>query len=81
MLHNIKGNIENSASGSTFKEISGAGMKKHEIIIPTIPVAFNFEKTVSKLSDMILKNEIEIEALTEIRNTLLPKLMSGEIRV
>lgn len=81
MLHNIKEDIKNNASGSTFKEVSGAGMKKHELIIPSIQLTDLFEKTVSKLSDMILKNEVEIDILTKSRDILLPKLINGEIRV
>ena len=30
---------------------------------------------------IILKNQIQIQSLTETRDALLPKLMSGEIRV
>ena len=73
--------IERMASGSTFKEISGAGMKSVPVVIPD-------DKTIEQFNDfcnpIFLKQEI-LEAenirLSNIRDTLLPKLMSGELDV
>lgn len=73
--------IENRATGSTFKEISGGELKKISLVMPAINILSNYNKIVSSLSSMIMKTEEEIYKLTEIRETLLPKLMSGEIRV
>ena len=73
--------IERMASGSTFKEISGTGMKSVPVVIPD-------DKTIEQFNDfcnpIFLKQEI-LEAenirLSNIRDTLLPKLMSGELDV
>jgi len=40
-----------------------------------------FEQKVSILFKKIHKNEMESKNLAKIRDALLPKLMSGEIRV
>lgn len=81
MLKLITPAIESRASGSTFKEISGGLMKKTEIMVPNKDVINKFGEIINSISLQILKNEEEIEILTETRDTLLPKLMSGEIRV
>ena len=44
-------------------------------------ILMRFEDTCSRLFDMRLKNEQESHRLAELRDTLLPKLMSGEINV
>lgn len=73
--------LESSASGSTFKEVSGTHLKNHEILIPS-PTAMNsFHKSVEPLFETISLNEKEIQKLIETRGILLPKLISGEISV
>lgn len=73
--------IENRASGSTFKEVSGMVMKTTKAIIPYPAVLMAFKNSVSEMFRTIANNEKESEILTALRDTLLPKLMSGEIRV
>lgn len=70
--------IEGMASGSTFKEVSGSTMKSIPAIIPD-------KDTLNKFSDIckpiFAKQkflEQENERLEIIRDTLLPKLMSGK---
>ena len=69
------------ASGSTFKEASGGLMKLLKVIIPTKEILTNFEKAVQPLFDMQENNEDESIRLSVLRDTLLPKLMSGELSV
>jgi type I restriction enzyme S subunit len=73
--------IESRASGSTFKEISGTEMKRVPVLIPTENVLAKFNEIVEPIGRLTQKCEEENEDLTQIRDTLLPKLMSGEIRV
>ncbi|SDY29771.1 restriction endonuclease subunit S [Tindallia californiensis] len=73
--------IESRASGSTFKEISGGELKKIEVVLPTQNVINNFNLIVADMSKLISINEDSSKKLTNIRDSLLPKLMSGEIRV
>ncbi|WP_248621475.1 restriction endonuclease subunit S [Enterococcus cecorum] len=78
LLKNLLPTIEKMASGSTFKEISGAGMKNVPIVIPDdmIIQKFNdFCKPIFQQQEML---EAESARLADIRDTLLPKLMSGE---
>lgn len=52
-----------------------------DLLVPTPPVAVAFDTTVSPLFAKIAANEKQARTLADIRDSLLPKLMSGEIRV
>ncbi|QTC13076.1 DNA specificity domain-containing restriction modification system protein [Streptococcus equi subsp. zooepidemicus] len=73
--------LESSASGSTFKEVSGTHLKNHEIRIPPHSAIIKFHESVEPLFKTINLNEKEIQKLIEVRDFLLPTLMSGEISV
>jgi type I restriction enzyme S subunit len=73
--------IENKATGSTFKEASGSLMKSLPIIIPPSPVFNQFEEIIKPYFTKQEIIEDESRRLAELRDTLLPKLMSGEIDV
>ncbi|MEF3355784.1 restriction endonuclease subunit S [Paenibacillus sp. GYB006] len=73
--------IENHASGSTFKEISGGVLKQIKILLPSKELIAKFNSVSESFGLTIKNHEEQISKLTMIRDTLLPKLMSGEIRV
>ncbi|MGE5342271.1 MAG: restriction endonuclease subunit S [Candidatus Omnitrophota bacterium] len=80
----IKANMEliiGSANGSTFLEISKSVFKDLETEIPSESAINKFNSSVKNILYKILTNEIQIRTLTRMRDTLLPKLMNGEIRV
>ena len=72
-------NIESQASGSTFKEASGALMKALNIVIPNDSILDAFEKIISPIFDAQENLEEENLKLATLRDSLLPKLMSGEL--
>ncbi|MEJ8767457.1 restriction endonuclease subunit S [Oceanobacillus sp. HCA-5259] len=73
--------IKNRASGSTFKEISGGELKKIEVILPSQEIINKFNQKTKILAEIILNFEEQNKRLVNLRDTLLPKLISGEIRV
>ena len=75
------GEIESKASGSTFKEASGALMNSLPVVIPKLEPLYNFNEIVNPLFETQEKNEIENLKLSKLRDTLLPKLMSGELKI
>lgn len=79
-LRNNTSKIESMASGSTFKEASGGLMKSLEVIIPSNKILTAFEEAIQPLFNMQEHNEDENARLSALRDTLLPKLMVGEIR-
>ena len=73
--------IENRATGSTFKEVSGSIMKQIPALTPKDNVLLEFKNTCGKYFEYQAFLEEQNRNLANIRDTLLPKLMSGEIRV
>ena len=81
LLKNLLPTIEGIASGSTFKEISGSAMKSVPTVMPdadTIQLFSSFCEPVFKEQEIL---EAENQRLSALRNSLLPKLMSGELDV
>ena len=81
LLKKLLPTIERMASGSTFKEISGAGMKSVPTVMPdadTIQCFNTFCQPIFNEQEIL---EAENRRLSALRDSLLPKLMSGEIDV
>ena len=73
--------IEAKASGSTFKEVSGSLMKSIPIIVPSANIVDKFENALNPIFNYQARIEKESSQLSNLRDALLPKLMSGEIEV
>jgi type I restriction enzyme S subunit len=67
--------------GSTQPLITQKSIKNYMIVVPKKEVLMDFENIVSGLFRKMAYDNQEIEKLAAIRDSLLPKLMSGEIRV
>ena len=72
--------IENKATGSTFKEASGSLMKSLPAIIPSKSILNSFEDRMKPVFGMQETLEDESRRLASLRDTLLPRLMSGELK-
>lgn len=73
--------IVNRGQGSAQPNISAADIMSIPCVIPTADVLNTFNDTVQPLFDLIITNQQENQRLSELRDTLLPKLMSGELDV
>lgn len=73
--------IESLATGSTFKEASGALMKSLKLKIPPQSIFENFESMLNPLFSQQCVLESEIDHLSKLRDTLLPRLMSGKLEI
>ena len=80
-LKNAIPTIENMASGSTFKEISGSAMRMVPAIIPDDESLQEFADFCEPLFRQQRTLEAENRSLAALRDSLLPKLMSGELDV
>lgn len=67
--------------GSTQPLITQTDIKSIQVVLPYSSQINKFEEIVGILFSKVMKNNIENEKLSNLRDTLLPKLMSGEIRV
>lgn len=73
--------IKSRAGGSTFAEISKRNFRPIPALKPDQGLLSLFGEVVQPLFGMIISNERESGVLARIRDTLLPKLISGELRV
>lgn len=71
--------IKGRASGTTFQEISKKNFREISFVCPDDKVVVSYTKTVKTLYDEITSKVKENQSLINLRDTLLPKLMSGEI--
>jgi type I restriction enzyme S subunit len=73
--------LQSKANSGVQVNLSTEAIKDCDIIIP--PMLLQKEKGAT-ITDLYLKkenNDIQIQTLTKLRDTLLPKLMSGEVRI
>jgi type I restriction enzyme, S subunit len=73
--------IVSRANGSTFLEISKANFRPIPVVRPSSRVMKAFERHVGPAYRRIVESACESRTLAALRDTLLPKLISGELRV
>lgn len=74
-------NIKGFVTGAVQPKINQANLKSIPINIPTKNILSEFDVIIQPLFNLFIKNNNENQRLSEIRDSLLPKLMSGEIDV
>ena len=70
-----------AGTGTTQQQLTVPSFKKTEILVPDSSTMKHFTETVNPFYSVILSNKHENHRLTNLRDTLLPKLLSGEIDV
>ena len=73
--------ILGNANGSTFQEISKSNFRPIAVTVPPESLLNAFRERTNPLYWHIVENERESRSLTRLRDTLLPKLISGELRI
>lgn len=73
--------IVGNANGSTFQEISRSNFRPIPVVVPSEPVLADFTNSADSLYWQLVENERESRSLAQLRDTLLPKLISGELRI
>ena len=73
--------IIGNANGSTFQEISKSNFRPLRVVVPSSPVLTSFTRLADSLYRQLVENERESRFLAQLRDTLLPKLISGELRI
>lgn len=74
-------NVSSIVTGAVQPKISQANLKSVPIIMPPVNLLNQYNDIIKPLFDQIRTNQNQIQYLTQLRDTLLPKLMSGEIKV
>ena len=78
---NVYKEIVSRGEGSAQPNISPSGIESIKIVLPPERLINEYNQLVMKFFKMIIENTAENALLICLRDTLLPKLMSGEIRV
>ncbi len=73
--------IKSHAGGTTFQEISKRNFRPLQLIKPTGTVLIAFDNFIDPFFKIIRSNEKESNVLISVRDSLLPKLLSGGISV
>ncbi|HAS8235712.1 TPA: restriction endonuclease subunit S [Vibrio vulnificus] len=75
--------VDNVKTGTSIPHISGKQIKEFEVLMPpfTSGIVECFEKLMQPIAQRRLASTGEIISLTSLRDTLLPKLISGELRL
>lgn len=80
-LHFIRADLVAYNIGSVQPSIKVTHIIKHPIFVPETTALRMFEETARAITQQLYANYNENESLKELRDTLLPKLMSGELDV
>ena len=81
VMQNAVSQLENNAIGSAQQNISKAIVEKTACLIPADTVLAEFDKLISPFFNDWIQNLFESSYLAALRDTLLPRLMSGELSV
>jgi type I restriction enzyme S subunit len=75
------GDLVHAAHGSVFDTLTTRTFQSYQAVLPEPRTLLAFEERVRPLFEGILGNQRQSRTLATLRDTLLPKLLSGEIRV
>lgn len=81
LTRHLVNSIQKVASGGVFDAITTSTFESMEIVIPQSFVAEKFSVITEPVFEKIWINSFQIQTLSKLRDTLLPKLMKGEVRV
>ncbi len=70
-----------NGEGTVFGSINKKSLEQISVIIPKDEIIENFDKICKPFDKQIKNNEQESRRLAQLRDTLLPRLMSGELKV
>jgi type I restriction enzyme S subunit len=68
-------------TGTVFGSINKADFGDLTIVIPSVEFVDAFQKDIKPIDDKVIANCMQIRTLEKLRDTLLPKLMGGEVGV
>jgi len=81
LFKSIRPELLQLGNGSIFTNLKTDILKEYELPIPDSKSLMEFDKLIKPTFNKLYSNTVQIRTLTALRDTLLPKLMSGEVRV
>lgn len=73
--------IKSHANGSTFMEISKKAFRPLPALVPPAEIVAEFQNIAAPLFERLVENEKQAQTLATLRDTLLPRLISGALRL
>jgi type I restriction enzyme, S subunit len=80
-LDSIVDHLKSISGGTTFAEISKKTFKTVSLLVPPKTLVDQFSAIIKSYYDKVLVAEREIQSLEQLRDSLLPKLLSGELEI
>ena len=74
-------NLASKSSGSAQQNLNKGLVERHAILLPNVGVVAAYEAVVGLLLDRWIEGERHSQTLANLRNTLLPRLISGQLRL
>ena len=81
LFKEIRPQLVNLGNGSIFTNLKTDILKNFEISLPSTETLSKFQNIIKPIFEKVLATQREIKQLETLRDTLLPKLMNGEIEV
>ena len=80
--HQLKADfLEYNSEGTVFGSINSKQLKALKLKIPPIGLVEKFENEVAVIDKTIMLNSYQVKTLVVLRDSLLPKLISGKIEI
>jgi len=73
--------LKSRVHGAVFDTITQSTFKNIMVALPDNEVVTKYEERVTPILERILNNVFQVQSLSKTRDTLLPKLMSGQVRI
>jgi type I restriction enzyme S subunit len=68
-------------SGTVFTNLKTSILRNYDVVVPNEELVMKFTNNTQSIFAALLKNREETDTITKLRDTLLPKLISGEVGV
>jgi type I restriction enzyme S subunit len=78
---NLVTDLHRHSHGAVFDTITRDTFQSVNLVMPRTELVHAFDRQVAPLVERIRENVLESRSLSKVRDALLPKLISGEIRV
>jgi len=73
--------VQSYKTGTTVSHLGKSDIDKFQFVTPPLDIVLAFSKLVNSLKEEVVNRAVESRRLAELRDTLLPKLMSGDIKI
>ncbi len=81
IMQGLKESLSNFAVGTTLQSVNQETLKNMKFILPSDKILHEFSKIIGLIFIRTYNNLVQSQNLSQISDSLLPRLISGKIRV